>query len=64
VTKSDGAKFGKSEAGNVWLDAAKTSPYKFYQFWINADDRDTARFLRFFTLMEREEIESFDRAIA
>jgi tyrosyl-tRNA synthetase len=64
VTRSDGAKFGKSEAGNVWLDATRTSPYKFYQFWINADDRDAARFLRFFTLMEREEIESLDRAIA
>lgn len=64
VTRSDGAKFGKSESGNVWLDATRTSPYRFYQFWINADDRDAARFLRFFTLMEREEIESLDLAIA
>lgn len=64
VTRSDGAKFGKSEAGNVWLDAARTSPYQFYQFWINADDRDAARYLRFFTLMERDAIESLDRAIA
>jgi tyrosyl-tRNA synthetase len=64
VTKSDGTKFGKSEAGNVWLDPARTTPYKFYQFWINADDRDASKYLRFFTLMEREEIESFDRLLA
>ena len=64
VTKSDGTKFGKSESGNIWLDANRTSPYKFYQFWINADDRDAARFLRFFSLMSREEVESLDRAIA
>ncbi len=64
VTRSDGSKFGKSEAGNVWLDPARTSPYRFYQFWINADDRDASRYLRFFTLLEREEIESLDRAIA
>ena len=64
VTRSDGAKFGKSESGNVWLDGARTSPYRFYQFWINADDRDTARFLRYFTLMNREEVEALDRAIA
>ena len=64
VTKSDGTKFGKSEAGNVWLDPARTTPYKFYQFWINADDRDTSKYLRFFTLMQREEIESLDRLLA
>jgi tyrosyl-tRNA synthetase len=64
VTKSDGTKFGKSEGGNVWLDPARTSPFRFYQFWMNADDRDTSRYLRFFTLMERDEIESLDRAIA
>ena len=64
VTRSDGSKFGKSEAGNVWLDPARTSPYKFYQFWINADDRDASKYLRYFTLMEREEIEALDRAIA
>jgi tyrosyl-tRNA synthetase len=64
VTKSDGTKFGKSEAGNVWLDPARTSPYRFYQFWINADDRDTSRYLRFFTLLPRDEIEALDRAIA
>ena len=64
VTRADGTKFGKSEAGNVWLDAARTSPYRFYQFWINVDDRDASRYLRFFTLLERDEIESLDRSIA
>src|SRR5687767_8851226 len=64
ITKSDGTKFGKSESGNVWLDAARTSPYRFYQFWINADDHDASRYLRYFTLLERDEIESLDRAIA
>ena len=64
VTRADGTKFGKSEAGNVWLDPARTSPYRFYQFWINVDDRDASRYLRFFTLLERDEIESLDRSIA
>jgi tyrosyl-tRNA synthetase len=64
VTKADGTKFGKSEAGNVWLDPARTSPYRFYQFWINVDDRDVSRYLRFFTLLERGEIEALDRAVA
>jgi tyrosyl-tRNA synthetase len=64
VTRSDGSKFGKSDAGNVWLDAARTSPYRFFQFWINVDDRDASRYLRYFTLMDRAEIESLDRALA
>jgi tyrosyl-tRNA synthetase len=64
VTRADGSKFGKSEEGNVWLDARRTSPYRFYQFWINADDRDAVRYLRFFTLMEREEIEALESALA
>ena len=64
VTKSDGSKFGKSESGNVWLDPARTSPYKFYQFWINADDRDTSKYLRYYTLMEKEEIDALDRSLA
>lgn len=51
VTNSSGAKFGKSEAGNVWLDPARTSPYQFYQFWINTDDRDVERYLRLFTFL-------------
>ena len=49
LTKSDGSKFGKSEGGNVWLDAARTSPYKFYQFWLNASDDEAARFAKIFT---------------
>jgi tyrosyl-tRNA synthetase len=64
VTRSDGSKFGKSEAGNVWLDPARTSPYRFYQFWVNADDRDASKYLRYFTLMDREAIEALDRAVA
>ena len=50
ITKADGTKFGKTEGGAVWLDAAMTSPYAFYQFWINADDRDVGGYLRVFTL--------------
>jgi tyrosyl-tRNA synthetase len=64
VTRSDGSKFGKSEEGNVWLDARRTSPFRFYQFWINADDRDAGRYLRFFTLLSREEIETLEAAMA
>jgi tyrosyl-tRNA synthetase len=60
VTTAAGTKFGKTEAGAVYLDPAMTSPYKFYQFWINADDRDVSRWLRFFTLLDREAIESLD----
>jgi tyrosyl-tRNA synthetase len=56
LTTASGAKFGKSEDGNVWLDAKKTSPYKFYQFWLNTDDRDVERFLKFFTLLPLDEI--------
>jgi len=58
VTKADGAKFGKSEAGNVWLDEARTSPYEFFQFWLNADDRDVGRYLRTFTFLDDAAIES------
>ena len=64
VTTASGAKFGKSESGAVWLDPERTSPYKFYQFWLNVDDRDVGRYLRFFTLMPREEIEALDQATA
>ena len=60
VTSASGAKFGKTEAGAVWLDAELTSPYKFFQFWINVDDRDVGRFLRFFTLLPRKTIEQLD----
>ncbi|MDP4281766.1 MAG: tyrosine--tRNA ligase [Bacteroidota bacterium] len=58
ITKSDGSKFGKSEGGNVWLDPAKTSPYKFYQFWLNTSDEDAANYIKKFTLFTREEVES------
>lgn len=65
ITTADGKKFGKTAEGtSVWLDPARTSPYKFYQFWINSDDRSTSAHLRMFTLLEREEIESLDRELA
>lgn len=56
ITKSDGSKFGKSEGGNVWIDKARTSAYKFYQYWINAADDDAAKYLRIFTLMTQDQI--------
>lgn len=58
VTKSDGGKFGKTEKGNVWLDANKTSPYQFYQFWLNASDEDAKKWIKTFTLLPKEEIEN------
>ncbi len=58
ITKSDGTKFGKTESGNVWLDPEKTSPYQFYQFWLNVSDEDAARYIKIFTVLGREEIES------
>jgi len=61
VTKADGTKFGKSESGNVWLDASKTSPYEFYQFWLNATDADVARLVRVFTLHTKEQIEQLEK---
>jgi tyrosyl-tRNA synthetase len=64
VTKADGAKFGKSEQGNIWLDAEKTSPYKFYQFWLNVDDKDVSKLLRFFTLFEQAYIEELDMQLS
>jgi len=57
ITKADGTKFGKSEGGNVWLDAEKTSPYKFYQYWINVSDEDAQRYIKIFTMLSREQIE-------
>jgi tyrosyl-tRNA synthetase len=57
VTKADGSKFGKSEGGNVWLDPGKTSPYKFYQYWLNVSDEDAEKFIRYFTLLPRDETE-------
>ena len=64
LTKADGTKFGKSEKGNIWLDPKLTSPYKFYQFWINADDRDLPKFLRYFSLKSRAEIEGLEAEYA
>ncbi|KAA6345613.1 Tyrosine--tRNA ligase [termite gut metagenome] len=61
ITKADGGKFGKTESGNIWLDAKYTSPYKFYQFWVNVSDDDAARYIKIFTSLDREEI---DRLIA
>ena len=58
LTKADGTKFGKSEAGNIWMDAERTSPYQFYQFWINADDRDLSRYIRTFSLLPRVEFDA------
>ena len=60
LTKADGKKFGKSEEGNIWLDAQMTTPYKFYQFWLNVDDRDLPKLFRYFSLLSREEIESLE----
>ena len=60
IKKADGTKFGKTESGAVWLDAEKTSPYKFYQFWLNASDDDTKKWIRIFTLKTQDEIESLE----
>ncbi len=60
IKKADGSKFGKTESGNVWLDAKRTSPYKFYQFWINASDEDSKNFIRIFTLKTKEEVETLE----
>ncbi len=64
VTKADGTKIGKTEGGAVWLDPAMTSPYAFYQFWVNADDRDVTRYLRYFSFRPRAEIEELEKATA
>jgi len=61
IKKADGSKFGKTEGGNVWLDKTKTSPYKFYQYWINASDEDAANYIRIFTLKDQAEIESLEK---
>ncbi len=57
ITKSDGGKFGKTEEGNIWLDPSKTSPYKFYQYWLNTSDEDAGRYIRIFTMLSKERIE-------
>lgn len=58
ITKADGGKFGKTESGNVWLDANRTSPYHFYQFWLNTSDADAERYIKIFTMLKREEVEA------
>jgi tyrosyl-tRNA synthetase len=64
ITKADGTKFGKTESGTVWLDPAMTSPYAFYQFWINADDADVVGYLKVFSLRSRADIEELASAVA
>jgi tyrosyl-tRNA synthetase len=61
ITKADGGKFGKSEKGNIWLDPEKTTPYEFYQFWLNCSDTDTKRYIRIFTPFTKEEIERLEK---
>jgi tyrosyl-tRNA synthetase len=58
IKKADGGKFGKSEEGNIWLDPEKTTPYKFYQFWLNASDKDAENWIKIFTFLSKEEIDS------
>lgn len=62
ITKADGSKFGKSEGGNIWLDANRTSPYKFYQYWLNTSDLDAAKYIKIFTFLPQEEIEELVRS--
>jgi tyrosyl-tRNA synthetase len=64
VTTSAGTKFGKTEAGTIWLDPELTSPYEFYQFWLNTDDRDALKYLRFFTFLDQARIEALERTSA
>jgi len=61
IKKADGSKFGKSEGGNVWLDAQRTSPYKFYQYWLNSSDDDASKYIRIFSLMTQNEIEAIEK---
>ena len=61
ITKADGSKFGKTESGNVWLDRRYTSPYKFYQFWLNVSDADAAKYIKIFTALSREEIDALEK---
>lgn len=63
VAKADGTKFGKTEAGTIWIDAKKTTPYRFYQFWINTDDMDVVQYLKFFTFLSKQEIEDLEKGV-
>ena len=60
ITKADGGKFGKTESGNIWLDPEKTSPYKFYQFWINCSDEDSSKYIRIFSMFNKQEVEGLE----
>jgi tyrosyl-tRNA synthetase len=64
ITKADGSKFGKTETGSVWLSPQRTSPYRFYQFWLNTDDRDVASYLKYFTFLDQEHIQELAQAVA
>lgn len=64
ITKADGKKFGKTESGNIWLDPARTSPYEFYQFWLNQSDADVIKFLKLFTFLDRASIEALEKSVA
>jgi tyrosyl-tRNA synthetase len=64
ITKSDGTKFGKTESGAIWLSAERTSPYRFYQFWLNADDRDVVNYLKFFTFLTKERVEELAAGVS
>src|SRR5699024_3335433 len=63
ITKADGTKFGKTAGGAIWLDPDKTTPYEFYQFWINTDDRDVIKFLKYFTFLDENEIASLEEEV-
>ena len=63
ITKADGTKFGKTESGTIWLDPKKTSPYRFYQFWLNSDDRDVIKYLKYFTWLQKTEIENLENSL-
>src|SRR5512133_1881394 len=64
ITKSDGTKFGKTESGAIWLSSARTSPYRFFQFWLNTDDRDVINYLKFFTFLPQERVEALAASVA
>src|SRR5690625_3293683 len=63
ITKADGTKFGKTAGGAVWLDPEKTTPYQFYQFWINTDDRDVIKFIKYFTFLDEETIKDLENEL-
>ncbi|WP_043934087.1 tyrosine--tRNA ligase [Bacillus sp. EB01] len=63
VTKADGTKFGKTEGGSIWLDPEKTTPYEFYQFWVNTADADVVKYLKFFTFLSHEEIDALEKSV-